>query len=237
MTAVVIVQARTGSTRLPGKVLRDLRGAPVLTHVLSRAAAIPGVEKVCCAIPDVASDDELAQRAADLGAVVVRGPEEDVLTRYLLAARACDASIIMRITSDCPLLDPHVSGMVLQKLAANQLDYTSNVDPRSWPRGLDTEAFTREALERAAVEAKAPYDREHVTPWLRNHPSVKRANVAHPNDRYAAWRWTLDYEEDLVFLKATLAHFPPLPYLPNFDEISALIDTNPELSAINSHLR
>src|SRR5689334_18525028 len=110
---VAIIQARVGSSRLPGKVMMDLNGAPVLAHVLARAAAIPGIDRVCCAIPDLAENDALAALAGDLGATVVRGSETDVLDRYRQAAAACGAETVMRITSDCPLLDPAVSGAVL----------------------------------------------------------------------------------------------------------------------------
>lgn len=232
---VVIVQARMGSTRLPGKVLRDLDGIPVLGHVLKRAAAIPGIDKVCCAIPVGADNAPLVEVASRFGAIVARGPESDVLERYCIAARTCEASIVMRITSDCPLLDPEVSGMVLADLAASGADYVSNVDPRSWPRGLDTEAMTRSALERMAAATTDPYDREHVTPWLRKTPGIVRRNVALPDARYAGWRWTLDYEEDLAFTRAVLAHLPPLPHLAGFDEIRPVIEAHPDIAAINAH--
>jgi len=231
---VAIVQARMGSTRLPGKVLRDLNGVPVLAHVVSRVRAIPGVALVCCAIPEGEADDRLSAAAEALGATVCRGPEGDVLTRYLIAARTCRARVVLRFTADCPLLDPGVSGRVLSELLLHGSDYVSNVDPRSWPRGYDTEAFTRDALERAAAEATDAYDREHVTPWMRRSSDLTRRNVALDTARCATWRWTLDYEQDLAFARNVLARLPAFPHLPRFDEIRAVVERHPEVAAMNA---
>ena len=233
---VVIVQARVGSSRLRGKVMMDLNGAPVLAHVLARASAIPGIERVCCAIPDLPQDDALAALAADLGAVVARGSETDVLDRYLRAARACDARTVMRITSDCPVLDPAISGQVLARFHEAGADYASNVDPRSWPKGMDTEVFTREALERAAAETNEPYDHEHVTPYLRRAEGLKRINVVRDGEPVDAWRWTLDYPEDLEFLRRLLGKVAPFPHLPGFEELARIYAADAELGRINGHL-
>lgn len=232
---VVIVQARVGSTRLPGKILREVRGLPILNYVLARVAAIPGIDVVCCAIPEDAANDELAGKASRLGAVVARGSETDVLSRYLVAARATNANVVMRITSDCPFLDPNVSGQVLEDFLRGGADYVSNVEKRSWPQGLDTEVFSRAALEQAGEQATLAYDREHVTPWLRTAPHFVRRDVTLPTQAFANWRWTLDHPADLDFVKAVLEHFPPFPYLPGFDEIRAVIEAHPELAAINAH--
>ena len=233
---VAVIQARTGSSRLPGKVLLPLAGAPVLAHVVARARAVPGVEAVCCAIPDGARDDALAEVAAGLGAVVVRGSETDVLERYRQAARATDARAVMRITSDCPLFDPEVGGRVLAAFAAGGFDYCSNLEPRSWPKGLDCEVFSREALERAADAATDAYDREHVTPWLRRSPEVRRGTVALCSQDCAAWRWTLDHPEDFAFFEAVMTRLPPWPALPGFAQVRAVIEAEPALADVNAHL-
>jgi spore coat polysaccharide biosynthesis protein SpsF (cytidylyltransferase family) len=233
---VVIVQARIGSQRLPGKVLRDLSGVTVLAHVIARAQAIAGVDLVCCAIPEDHSNDALADAAIRLGAEVSRGPELDVLTRYLIAARSTAADTVMRVTSDCPLLDPVVSGAVLREFLAGDADYVSNLEPRSWPKGLDTEVFSARALERAAEAAQAGYDREHVTPWIRRAPELSRRNVRLETGDCADWRWTLDYGADLEFMKAVLALLPPFPYLPGFEEIRAIVLARPDVAAINADL-
>jgi len=233
---VVVVQARMGSSRLPGKVAMDLLGRPVLAHVLGRAGAIPGADAVCCAIPEGPADDALAALAGQLGARVVRGSETDVLARYLAAARACDATAVVRVTSDCPVLDPQVGGRVLAQLTEAGAAYASNVDPRSWPKGLDTEAFTREALERTAAEATEAYDREHVTPYMRRAPGFMRANTALPEDRCADWRWTLDYPEDLTFLRELLGRAGPEPQRAGFEELKRIVEADPAIARINAHL-
>jgi spore coat polysaccharide biosynthesis protein SpsF len=234
---VAIVQARMGSSRLPGKILRDLNGRLVLAHVLTRARAVPGIDQVCCAIPDDPANDVVATIAAKLGAVICRGPEADVLKRYLTAARATNAQVVMRVTSDCPLLDPVVSSQVLDDFLTGGADYVSNVDPPSWPKGLDTEVFSRDALELAADRATDAYDREHVTPWLQRAPGVVRRNVALAGGDFGKWRWTLDYEEDLTFMQAVLARMKPLSNLPGFEEIRSVVEMHPEIAAINASLR
>jgi spore coat polysaccharide biosynthesis protein SpsF (cytidylyltransferase family) len=233
---VVIVQARMGSNRLPGKVMADLCGEPVIAHVIARARAIQGIDSVSCAVPQGADNDRLADTARAVGATVTRGPETDVLARYQLAAQACGATVVMRVTADCPVLSPTVSGQVLADFLAHRPDYASNGEPRSWPRGYDTEVFSRDALERAAREAVTPYQREHVTPWLLETAGIVRRNVALTSGDYSRWRWTLDYPEDLAFLRALLGRCRPLPHLPDFGELRALVQQDPALASINSHL-
>lgn len=236
MTTAVIIQARMGSSRLPGKVLEDLAGEPVLAHVIRRAGHIPGVDLVCCAVPDEAGSDPVAVLAASHGARVHRGPEHDVLARYAGAAQACGADIVVRITSDCPLIDPTVSGEILAALRARGADYSSNLEPRSYPKGLDTEAFTAAILHRAAAAATDKADREHVTPWMRRNREISHANVAQGRD-LSAIRWTLDYPGDLSFFRALFAHLPPSPAIPTFAEVLAVAEKYPEIVALNAHLQ
>ncbi len=232
MKSVAVIQARMGSSRLPGKVMMDLVGQPVLAHVIARARAAPGIDAVCVATPITSQDDPLAELAESLGAEVVRGSETDVLSRYALAAEITGADRIVRITADCPFLDPRVTGRVLALLDTGA-DYGSNVAPRSWPKGLDAEAFTRHALVRAYVEAVDSYDREHVTPWMR--AELKCANVALPSDERAGWRWTLDHPEDLEFCRAVAWRLPPWPHLAGYGEVAAVIEAEPDLAQINAH--
>jgi spore coat polysaccharide biosynthesis protein SpsF (cytidylyltransferase family) len=202
------VQARFGSSRLPGKVLEKLAGRTVLSHVLERCRAIPTAFDLCCAVPFGKSDDEVAAEAERCGAKVVRGSEADVLDRYYKSAIECQADVIMRVTSDCPLLDPVIADRVLTCVVKQEADYGCNNLPRSWPHGLDCEAFTFDWLERAAREAKFPEQREHVTPFLRTHPDVRKVNVFGPGGYIARYRWTLDTAADLEFLRVV---FPQLP--------------------------
>lgn len=237
MTTAVIIQARMGSSRLRGKVLEDLAGQSVLSHVISRARRIPGVDVVCCAIPEEAGSDPVAAEAARQGALVHRGSENDVLARYEGAARACNADVVMRITSDCPLIDPVASGEVLRQLVAARADYCSNLEPRSWPKGLDTEAFTAEILHRAAATATDPFEREHVTPWIRQNRNLAHANVVCPLGDFTTYRWTLDYPEDLAFFRALYAILPPPPHIAPFEDVLAIVHKHPEIVALNAHLK
>jgi len=234
MTTAVIIQARTGSSRLPGKVLRPLAGRSVLSHVLQRCAAIPGIDAVCCATTVAAADDLVEEEATKAGAVVFRGPEHDVLDRYYWAARALGAGIVLRVTSDCPLIDPEVAGAVLRLRAEAGVDYAANNMPPTWPHGVDCEAFRTEILEIAWRFATDAYDREHVTPWMRAHPDVRRANLGGPGGPAAEQRWTLDYPEDWAFLEALFQHLPAPPAWPDHQAVMAVLASYPELAAINA---
>jgi glutamate-1-semialdehyde 2,1-aminomutase/spore coat polysaccharide biosynthesis protein SpsF len=197
-----------GSSRLPGKVMQNLAGKPVLAHVLERCAAIPGKDVVVCAVPDEPASAPLEAVARQCGAEVCRGSETDVLARHLAAARMVGAEIVMRVTSDCPLIDPGICGAVLAQRARETPDYVANNMPRSFPHGLDCEAFTTIALAEADSSTRDAYDREHVTPWLRRAPHLRRANHASGDPSLGRHRWTLDFPEDLDFFRAVFAALP-----------------------------
>lgn len=230
---VVIVQARMTSTRLPGKVLLDLAGHTVLEHVLGRCSAIPGVDEVCCAIPEGAIHDRLLPVIERTGATIFRGSENDVLDRYYRAAHALEADVVMRVTSDCPLIDPRVCGEVLRLVTAQNFDYACNNMPSGWPHGLDCEAFRFEALELAARNARQAGEREHVTPWLRNTAAMRKANLPGPGGVAANQRWTLDFPEDYEFFVLLFRLLPAWPIIPSTAEVLALLAAHPEIAAIN----
>ncbi len=232
--AAVIVQARMTSTRLPGKVLKDLAGHTVLHHVLRRCAAIPGIDSVCCAVPEGAAHDPIVAEAERAGAWVFRGSETDVLARYAGAARVAGAPALMRVTSDCPLIDPELCGRVLAQVRDGGADYACNNMPSSWPHGLDCEAFTAAALFEAEAEAQDSYEREHVTPWLRKAPHLRRANVPGPGGWAAEQRWTLDLPEDYAFFQALFPLLGPLPVIPSTADVLALLRTRPDIASINA---
>jgi glutamate-1-semialdehyde 2,1-aminomutase/spore coat polysaccharide biosynthesis protein SpsF len=234
VTTAVIVQARVGSTRLPGKVLKPLGGDCVLAEVLRRCCTIPGADRVVCAIPDLAEDDVLIPIIEKAGAVVARGSASDVLSRYRVAAEAAGAEVVMRVTSDCPLIDPTLCGEVLKLRERERADYVSNNMPPSFPAGLDCEAFTFDALKRADAAAIEADDREHVTPWLRRTQDVKRASLRGPGGEAAKQRWTLDYPEDYEFLRRLFALLPPPPAIPPWTEVAALLAARSDLLAINA---
>jgi spore coat polysaccharide biosynthesis protein SpsF len=236
MTTAVIVQARMGSTRLPGKVMEDLAGKPVLAHVLSRCASIEGADVVVCAVPDAEESAPLEVVARACGAEISRGSEIDVLARYLAAAQMVAADVIMRVTSDCPLIDPEICGAVLSLRARKGADYAANNMPRSFPQGLDCETFTTEALAQADRETQEPYDREHVTPWLRRAVHLKRANLDSGRRDLDLHRWTLDYPEDLIFFRSVFEVLDPGRALAMRD-VLAVLAAHPGLTDINATRR
>ena len=238
MTRTVgIVQARTGSTRLPGKVLKPLGGDTALFQVLRRVAAIPALESVVCATSDRPEDDVIATEAKRCGAEVYRGSLDDVLTRYLGAAKMANADVILRVTSDCPLIDPDVCGEVIALRASSDADFATNNTPPGFPVGLDCETFTLDALERAERDAKDTIEREHVTPWLRTNSDVRHANLDGPGGRFVEQRWTLDYPEDYAFFAALFDALPPPPEIPGWRDVFATVMGDAELSRLQERCR
>lgn len=234
MTTGVIVQARAGSTRLPGKVMMDLAGRTVLAWVLERCHAIDGVDEVCCAVPRGADNDAVALEAHRRGASVFRGSERDVLDRHHRAAETFGFDVVMRITSDCPLIDPTLCAQVLERRVDAGADYACNNLPPSWPHGLDCEAMSAEWLARAAREATAPFDREHVTPFIRVHSEAIRLNLNRPGPSAHHHRWTLDHRRDLCFLREMAKRLPAGPG--GWDHRVALViaEADPLLAAMNT---
>jgi glutamate-1-semialdehyde 2,1-aminomutase/spore coat polysaccharide biosynthesis protein SpsF len=213
-------------------VLEKIGNRTVLEEVLHRCKHIPGADIVVCAIPDASRDDRLAVLVERARCTIVRGSESDVLARYAKAAKVVRAAVILRITADCPLLDPEVCGAVLSLRAREGADYASNGLELSFPKGLDSEAFTAAALAEAAAKANSAYDREHVTPWLIRAPHIKRVNLFSGDPRLARLRWTLDYPEDLTFLRAVFAKLPPDAR--TMSEVLAVIEREPAIMGINA---
>lgn len=229
----VIVQARMGSTRLPGKVLKPLGGMTALAQCLRRCQAIPGVDRVVCAVPEGTDDDPVAAEAAKSGVHITRGSAADVLARYHKAAVEIGAQWIMRVTSDCPLIDPGLCGRIINAVKSEGADYGCNNMPPSWPHGLDAEVFTFDALNRAFQSATQPAEREHVTPWIRNHPAFAKVNVPMHGADLSAIRMTLDYPEDYAFFVEVFKRLPPAPAIPTIDAVLSVLEAHPELTAIN----
>ena len=234
MTTAVVVQARMASTRLPGKVLLSLAGRTVLSHVLARCHAIANSDVVCCAVPDCRGSDPVAEEAERCGAAVVRGSESDVLGRYRQAAEEVRAKVVMRVTSDCPLIDPAVCANVIALLENEDADYACNNMPPSFPHGLDCEAFTRAWLERAAHMADRPSEREHVTPFIRNHPEAKKVNLTCPDSGVADHCWTLDTEADWRFMEALFARLSDGPGGWPWRVPLGIVAADPELAELNA---
>jgi spore coat polysaccharide biosynthesis protein SpsF (cytidylyltransferase family) len=237
--AIVVVQVRLGSTRLPRKALAEIGGRPMLAHVAGRAAAIPGIAGVVVATTVNAADDELVARAREAGLDCIRGSEADVLDRFRLAAHETKADAVVRVTADCPLLDPAVSGHVLAEYLRRRpsIDYVSNVHEPTYPDGLDTEVVSVEALETAAREARLPSDREHVTPYLWRQPERFRlANVEH-DENLSGHRWTVDTEADLSFVRAVFEVLGREADRAGLTEVLKVVTEHPELRALNAGIR
>lgn len=234
MRIATIIQARLASTRLPGKVLMDLGGRTVLARVIERALAIPGCDAVACAVPEGAGDDPVAAEAARAGAAVARGSETDVLDRYWRAAQGLGADAVMRVTSDCPLIDPQVCGDLITLWREAGADYGSINSPPSWPHGLECEIFSFAWLDRAAREADRPSEREHVSPFIRNHPDIRQVNLPGPGPQTVRHRWTLDHADDLTFLRALWARLPEGPAGWSWRAPFAIVEADPALAAINA---
>lgn len=222
-----------GSSRLPGKVMQSLGGKTVLDHVLSRCAQIKSCDVVVCAVPDNSDSEPLENVARNCGAQVHRGSESDVLGRYHDAALSVAADVVMRVTSDCPLIDPDVCSQVLALRRDEGADYCSNNMPRSFPHGLDCEAFTMVALAEANRSGRKSYDREHVTPWMRRAEHLKRANLFSGDQSLMQHRWTLDYPEDLEFFRAVFAALP-VGSSGRLADVLRVVTGDPEISKINA---
>jgi spore coat polysaccharide biosynthesis protein SpsF (cytidylyltransferase family) len=211
-------------------VFAPLQGRPVLAHVIERVARATLIDGVVVATTDGALDDDVASLAVESGAYVTRGPEDDVLTRYLLAAREHGANVIVRITADCPLVDPAIVDLVIRARSDARADYASNVAPATYPDGYDVEALTAECLLRVDREATLAYEREHVTVRVREHlDDYRTAQVR--SDRDLSWmRLTVDFPEDLDRIARLLAMLPATPP-PGLAAVVAAYERDPALRA------
>jgi spore coat polysaccharide biosynthesis protein SpsF (cytidylyltransferase family) len=211
LNIVAIVQARISSTRLPGKVLKNLGSRRVLDHVFHQLSGAKHITKSVLATSDDKSDDTLENWANHAGIDCVRGSLTDVLDRYYTAAIQFQADAVVRITADCPLLDPNVVDAVVERFLGGKYEYVSNINPPTFPDGLDNEIMTFTALERAWTDACEAPDREHVTPYIRNHPEIfRQTNVENSSENggnLSALRLTLDTAQDYEFLDGIVRQF------------------------------
>jgi spore coat polysaccharide biosynthesis protein SpsF len=235
MKTTGIIQARMGSSRLPGKVLTDLGGETVLSRVVHRLSRCALLDEVMVATTFSSWDDAIIGECRSLGVGYFRGSEQDVLDRYYRAAQACNADVLVRITADCPLIDPELVDKTVRVFHDQRADYANNTGAHTYPRGLDAEVFSRPALGRAWREACKPYEREHVTPYFYEHPELFRVASADGPEDHGHYRWTLDTPEDLELIRAIYLRFA------NRDDFSwtqaiAVMEQEPELRKLNSHI-
>jgi glutamate-1-semialdehyde 2,1-aminomutase len=231
MKTVAIVQARMGSTRLPNKTMKPVLGTPMIELLLVRLKRANSVDEIVLATSSDARNDPLEVHVTKLGFRVYRGSEQDVLDRYYQAALMSGADVVLRITGDCPLVDPQLVDHVVNRFRASGADYGSNVAPPTFPDGLDIEVFTFAALRRAWEQAREPRQREHVTPFLREAAGFHRINIANSQD-LSGERWTVDEAEDLAVIEAVFAAFAPRNDF-SWQEVSALRMSRPQVFAAN----
>jgi spore coat polysaccharide biosynthesis protein SpsF len=238
MTGVVaIIQARIGSTRLPGKVLMDIGGKPMLARVMERAARAGTLDEIVVATTTEHADDRIVSLCEERGWESFRGSEADVLDRYYQAARAYQADHIVRITSDCPLIDPGVVDRVVREFLEGQptIDYACNFLPgRTYPRGLDTEVMTFRALETCWKEDGNPAHREHVTQYILRHPALFRIHGVVNATDLSRHRWTVDTVEDLTLVRRIYDHFGDRTF--SWEEVLLFLGAHPQLEEINRHV-
>ena len=236
-SVVTVVQARSGSTRLPGKVLRPVAGRPLIALQLDRMARAATSGTIVVAIPHGGEDDELASVVSRSGHAVHRGDPLDLLDRHVGAGRAFGADVVVKVPSDCPLIDPDVIDRVIGAHLADpgRFDYVSNLHPMTWPDGQDVEVMPMEVLETAAAEATAPFEREHTTPFIWERPDRFRlANVAWDRDVSRQHRLTVDYQEDLDLVVAVVTGLGPHA---GIGEIVDHLDRSPGVAALNAPYR
>ena len=236
MKIVLVIQARMGSTRLPGKVLRDLCGKTVLERVVDRCRGIRSIGQLVVATSTHGRDQVIVDQCASFGAAVYRGSEHDVLDRYYQAAIRYEADAVVRITGDCPLIDPVVSSQVIDLFMQQTSDYASNVEPRCYPQGLDTEVFTFQALRAAWKDANQSYERSHVTTYIRTRPDRFKALGLQANQDYSHLRWTLDTPDDWRFIQAVYEGLEDVEVF-GWRDVLHLMKCQPQLYHLNRHVR
>jgi spore coat polysaccharide biosynthesis protein SpsF len=202
---VAIIQARMSSSRFPGKVLEPLANRPMIVFMMERVQRAASIDEVCLATSEDPSDDALAATVEAAGFRVYRGSLNDVLDRFIGAARATKANTVLRLTGDCPLMDPRLVDDVVRALLEADADYCSNIDPPTFPDGLDIEVMRAEVLEVAALSATLPSDREHVTPFIRREKTKFKHTTYQCVTDLSALRWTVDYQDDLDTVTSIVA--------------------------------
>ncbi len=233
MKTVAIIQARMGSTRLPGKVLMDIAGETMLARVIHRTRLANSINAIVVATTTVPSDDAIVRECERLGVDFSRGSEDDVLDRYYHTARQVKADTICRITSDCPLIDPTIIDQVIEAHWNSGAEYTSNSLMRTFPRGLDVEVFGWRSLETVWREAREPYQRAHVTPFFYQNPARFRLQNVGTDEDLSRYRWTVDTPRDLEVVRRIYADMPELPSC-SWEDVLNLVRSNPERYELNA---
>jgi spore coat polysaccharide biosynthesis protein SpsF len=235
MSVLCILQARASSTRLPGKVLKSILGEPMLARQIERIARAGRVDALTVATSDLASDDGVAAVCEGLGVDCYRGSLDDVLDRFYGAAQRSEPGHVMRLTGDCPLADPAILDALVELHLAGGFDYSSNVEERTYPDGLDAEVFRYDLLVRAWQEATSQYEREHVTPYMRQAGTRSRRGSLKDRVDRSNLRWTVDFPEDFAFVSRVFEELYPDD--PGFgaEDVHRLLLAHPEIAALNAN--
>lgn len=233
-----IVQARMGSTRLPGKVLIRLIDKPILCHIIERLRKVKSIDEIIIAISNNARDNPIEKVAKVIQTKIFTGSEEDVLDRYYQAASKYKVNIILRITADCPLIDPQIINKLIKYYLRNKdkFDYISL--PKNYPEGIDAEVFSFKALKKAWQEAKLPSEREHVTPYILNHPKIFGLGRL-PKDiqgDFSYLHWSVDEERDLKFVRGVFKKLYHKDYIFYTKDVLKLLKNEPQMIEINKGL-
>lgn len=231
-----IVQARMGSARLPGKVMAQIANKPMLWHVVERLKRAESIHSIVVATTTDEIDRPILKLAEDSGVGGYAGSVEDVLDRYYQAARQLNGDAIVRVTADCPLLDPRVTDKVTSRYLVGDCDYVANTLRRTYPDGLDVEVFSHEALESAWKEARLTSEREHVTSYIWKNPERFRLAGVENNADLGCLRWAVDESEDLEFVRQVYRCLHEKGHMFYMEDILDLLEEHPDLKQINQHI-
>ncbi len=233
----VIIQARMGSTRFPGKVLKKIYNKTILEHVISRVQTAENINDIIIATTIKKEDDRIVDICQNNNIKFYRGSEEDVLSRYYHTAKENKSDIIVRITSDCPLIDKEVMENMIEFYIKNNYDFVTNAGPdasyRTFPRGLDVEIFSYDTLEKAHLKSRVPSEREHVTLYFYDHPDEYNIYVYKNKTDYSGYRWTLDTAEDWKLIKKIYNELYNKDQDFSWRKVLTLLEDHPGLSEIN----
>ena len=236
MRTVAIIQARMNSNRLPGKVLKDICGESMLSRVIHRVMCAASLDNVVVATSDTPADDLIESECGKLRVTVFRGSEDDVLDRFYQAALFHKADVAVRITADCPLIEPIIIDKVVQAFLSSYVDYVSNTLQRTYPRGLDVEAVSLRALAIAWKNSFKPYHRAHVTPYIYENVDFFKLLSVTNSSNWSKYRWTVDTSEDLQFVRRVY-EILGCNSLFSWNEVLNLCEDDQSLVALNSHIQ
>ena len=235
MKIAAIVQARMGSSRFPGKVLKQILNKPLIELLLTRLSQSSKLDEIVVATSEDPQNDKLQSIIESLGYQCIRGSEKDVLNRFYKTAKKIHADVIVRITGDCPLVDPGLVDKCIQCYKDSNVDYFSNTNPPTYPDGLDIEVFSFSSIECANKEAVSKFDREHVTPFIINSDRFLKSSLQHKED-LSNKRWTVDEQEDFDVVANVFKYFSPNIHF-DWHQVLELQVKKPELFLENQHIK